>query len=215
MNNNQIILRYLYCKGIVLLQQQSSEGIVLDDGPRLRIKLLQLVSVTKKSLCGQDDYLQGKEMLVHILNDPDVLEPERNIKTQKLIIQPLEQDFKVITPDLEEETQRIQMLDAETKVIVKYYSQKERILDPTSERATKLERIKLLERGEVIIEFSAVITSSTMNRDRSREDHTEVQGANPKQKDLTSRLEMENKRIGSINSSSTEKNIEDYVGKLD
>lgn len=43
------------------------------------------------------------------------------------------------------------MLDAETKVIVKYYSQKERILDPTSERATKLERIKLLERGEVII----------------------------------------------------------------
>ncbi|KAA6389659.1 MAG: hypothetical protein EZS28_014811, partial [Streblomastix strix] len=76
---------------------------------------------------------------------------EENVKQQNLTIQPWVYDFISNTPNSQEETQRTQLLDVAKKVFVKYYKQKERVLDSTSERANKLERERLLEKDEDIV----------------------------------------------------------------
>ncbi|KAA6402223.1 MAG: hypothetical protein EZS28_002250 [Streblomastix strix] len=76
---------------------------------------------------------------------------EENVKQQNITIQPWVYDFISNTPKSQEETQRTQLLDAITKVFVKFFKQKQIVIDPTSERANKLERDSFLERDEDIV----------------------------------------------------------------
>ncbi|KAA6367929.1 MAG: hypothetical protein EZS28_036543 [Streblomastix strix] len=99
-----------------------------------------------------DDLPKEKEHINQIYDSQEQHQDnDENVKQQNLTIQPWVYDFIVNTPNSQEETKRTQLFDAATKVFVKFYKQKERVFDTTSERANKLERERLLERNENIV----------------------------------------------------------------
>ncbi|KAA6381590.1 MAG: hypothetical protein EZS28_022884 [Streblomastix strix] len=99
-----------------------------------------------------DDLPKEKEHINQIQDSQEQhQDSEENVKQQNLTIQPWVYDFISNTPNSQEEIQRTQLLDAATKVFIKYHKQIERVLDPTSERANKLERERLPERDEDIV----------------------------------------------------------------
>ncbi|KAA6402617.1 MAG: hypothetical protein EZS28_001849 [Streblomastix strix] len=99
-----------------------------------------------------DDLPKEKERINQIQNSQEQHQDnEENVKQQNLTIQSWIYDFISNTPNSQEQTQRTLLFDAATKVFVKFFMQKERVIDPTSERANKLERDRLPENDEFIV----------------------------------------------------------------
>ncbi|KAA6392367.1 MAG: hypothetical protein EZS28_012111 [Streblomastix strix] len=96
-----------------------------------------------------DNLSKEKERINQIQNSQEqYYDNEENVKKQNLSLQPWVNDFIGNTLNSQEETQRTQLIDATTQVFVKQNRQKERDIDPTSERTNKLERERFLERNE-------------------------------------------------------------------
>ncbi|KAA6397155.1 MAG: hypothetical protein EZS28_007320 [Streblomastix strix] len=99
-----------------------------------------------------DDLPKEKERIKLIKDSQEQhQDSEKNVKYQNLIIQHRVYDFISNSPNSQEVIQRTKLLDADTKAFVIYYKQKEKVIDPTSERANKLEKYKLFERDEDIV----------------------------------------------------------------